>query len=103
MTDKSMEAHMKEIMDRYIEYESAARRMLNEHRSIFNIAREKEMTERQNRFKVGDVVILKSGGHKMTITVQDDHRIGEVECIWFATGDPKIQSASIPVCALEHY
>ena len=37
------------------------------------------------RFKVGDVVVLKSGSEKMTIkSISEDRKF--IECIWFFNG-----------------
>ena len=36
-----------------------------------------------NNFLVGDVVQLKSGGQKMTVTKEFD-AMGKVECVWFS-------------------
>ncbi len=46
-------------------------------------------------FKVGDVVVLKSGGPEMTVAVLDkDH----VWCQWF--GGRKLEKGRIPVASL---
>jgi len=51
------------------------------------------------KFKVGDIVQLKSGGPKMTCTNPDpSYHVGEVECKWFAGG--KQQSGYFPKDAL---
>ncbi len=51
------------------------------------------------KFKVGDIVQLKSGGPKMTCTdVHSAYLKGEVECKWFAGG--KQQSGYFPKDAL---
>jgi uncharacterized protein YodC (DUF2158 family) len=37
----------------------------------------------ENPFKDGDVVMLKSGGFKMTVEVADAYMTGMVACAWF--------------------
>lgn len=37
----------------------------------------------ENNWKIGDVVQLKSGGPKMTISSEKDERDGTVHCEWF--------------------
>ena len=49
-------------------------------------------------FKVGDVVMLKSGGPSMTVSGRD---INGVECMWFCN-DGLIQNDLFPPKVLEH-
>ena len=52
----------------------------------------------EEKFKVGDVVILKSGGPKMTV---EDVEAGDtIVCQWFITGQ-KLEYGSFPADSLE--
>lgn len=50
-------------------------------------------------FKVGDVVVLKSGGPEMTVEDPQNFR-GQVECQWF--GGRKLESGSFPPASLKY-
>ncbi|EJZ22440.1 DUF2158 domain-containing protein [Rhizobium sp. Pop5] len=48
-------------------------------------------------FKIGDIVVLKSGGPKMTVVSEEER--GRVYCSWFAGA--KAEKSQYPVEALE--
>lgn len=50
-----------------------------------------------NQFKVGDVVQLKSGGPKMTVS--ESYNDGTLGCVWFLGSDQK--AGTFPSDALE--
>lgn len=55
--------------------------------------------DNQHTFKVGDVVELKSGGSRMTITKVGD----ELHCVWFAPEHPtEVNRCFLPCAALRH-
>jgi uncharacterized protein YodC (DUF2158 family) len=61
-------------------------------------------TMAQSKFKLGDVVKLKSGGPRMTITfVQPQNSDIPIRCTWFAHGvaSEKISADDFPEEALE--
>lgn len=51
-------------------------------------------------FKVGDVVRLKSGGHKMTVGGLDPHQRPAVICIW-STRKDNVNEKWLPIAGLE--
>ncbi len=53
----------------------------------------------EKEFKVGDVVILKSGGPAMTVDEIDDDK-DTIECRWFGDGK-KLEYGSFPIDTLE--
>jgi uncharacterized protein YodC (DUF2158 family) len=54
-----------------------------------------------DQFKAGDVIRLKSGGPKMTVTsVADEWGAPMVYCVWFV--GTKEQSGKFPPATLEH-
>ena len=54
-------------------------------------------------WKIGDVVKLKSGGPKMTVTTVDRARSGNpiVWCMWFDEKGPEKRESTFPPDALE--
>ena len=52
----------------------------------------------EEKFKVGDIVILKSGGPKMT--VEDVEAVDTIVCQWFVAGQ-KLEYGSFPADSLE--
>ena len=55
-----------------------------------------------NTFKIGDVVILKSGGPHMTITHEQDEN-NYVECTWFVNGKKVIDEFHVVSLKLPDY
>jgi len=51
------------------------------------------------QFQVGDVVVLKSGGPRMTVTYLEEH--GKVQCEWFGSHEAQSFKSSYAAAALE--
>lgn len=51
-------------------------------------------------FKAGDVVVLKSGGPRMTVQGEGDFE-GQVLCQWFDKGE--VKTGSFPAASLVKY
>lgn len=45
------------------------------------------MASAKKKFKLGDVVMLNSGGPRMTVTETPDSDDDEVYCLWFCKSD----------------
>ncbi len=50
---------------------------------------------------IGEVVILKSGGPRMTVDEFDDD-VDTVHCHWFVDGQKKLESGTFPAGSVEH-
>jgi len=55
----------------------------------------------ENEFKIGDVIILKSGGPGMTVEEVDDEE-DTVHCQWFVNGK-KLEDGWFPADSLKRY